>query len=85
MNGAIKVSDFGLTEDVYTANYYRQEWSETGNNEKLPIRWMAPESIKSDMFTEKTDVVKHYNILRVIVSSIINIVYGIPYFSGHLE
>lgn len=58
MNGIIKVSDFGLTEDVYTANYYRQEWSETGKNEKLPIRWMAPESIKSDMFTEKSDVVK---------------------------
>ena len=52
-NGVIKVSDFGLTEDIYTRNYFRQ----SKNGAKLPLKWMALESIKFGMFTEKSDVV----------------------------
>ncbi|CAI8052094.1 Tyrosine-protein kinase transforming protein SEA [Geodia barretti] len=51
-NGVVKVADFGLTEDVYNTKYLSVEVSE----ERLPIRWMAPESIESNMFNEKTDV-----------------------------
>ena len=50
----IKVADFGLTEDMYCTNYF----SEPGNEEKVPIRWMAPESISAELYSEKTDVVR---------------------------
>ena len=52
-NGVIKVSDFGLTEDIYTRNYFRQ----SKNGAKLPLKWMALESIKFGVFNEKSDVV----------------------------
>ena len=55
-NGVIKVADFGLTEDMYGTNYYRRERSETGSEEKVPIRWMAPESIEYNTYTKATDV-----------------------------
>ena len=54
-NGVIKVADFGLAEDVYTANYYR--WKKGDTNMKFPIRWMSPESTRDGIFTEKSDVV----------------------------
>ena len=54
----IKVSDFGLTEDMYCTNYFRHKTSETGSEEKLPIKWMAPEYIETNMFDESTDVVR---------------------------
>ena len=53
MNGVIKVSDFGLAEDVYTRNYFRQN----NGGEKLPLKWMALESIKFGVFSDKSDVV----------------------------
>ncbi len=51
--GIIKVADFGLSVDIYSSNYYRQGKEET----KLPIRWMAVESIVDGIFSEKSDVV----------------------------
>ena len=54
-NGVIKVADFGLAEDIYTANYYR--WKKGDTNMKFPVRWMAPESTQDGIFTEKSDVV----------------------------
>ena len=56
-HGVIKVADFGLTEDMYVQNYFRRDKSEEGSEEKVPIRWMAPESIENDIYTESTDVV----------------------------
>ena len=59
----IKVADFGLSEDIYARNYFRQpemsnkESGEKGGGVKLPIRWMALESLQDGIFTEKTDVV----------------------------
>jgi len=55
----IKVSDFGLSEDVYTRNYFRQNRIGEGdeNSVKLPVRWMAVESLNDGVFTEKTDMV----------------------------
>ena len=52
----VKVSDFGLTEDIYSYNYYRQK-DEMGTKEKVPIKWMAPESVETHVFNERTDVV----------------------------
>ena len=51
----IKVSDFGLSECLnYSKNYIRQiKDKET----KLPVKWMAPESLYDGLFSEKSDVV----------------------------
>ena len=51
----IKISDFGLSESIHaTKDYYRQDQTEVI---KLPIKWMALESINDLVFSEKTDVV----------------------------
>ena len=63
MNGVIKVADFGLTEDMYGTNYFRRRKSNVGAEDKVPIRWMAPESIENDIYTESTDVVRSRNII----------------------
>ena len=57
-NFVIKVADFGLSEDIYARNYFRQgQISEEGAAVKLPVKWMALESILDGVFSEKTDVV----------------------------
>ena len=53
-NFIIKVADFGLSESVYTKNYFRLA---NHSKAKLPLKWMAPESLNNGIFTEKTDVV----------------------------
>ena len=54
-DGVIKVADFGLAvEEEYSKGYFRQDKS---NAVKLPFRWMALESLRDGVFTEKTDVV----------------------------
>ena len=58
MQGVIKVADFGLMESIYATRYYRQEKSKEGTEEKVPIKWMAPESIENSIYNEKTDVVR---------------------------
>ena len=54
MHSVIKVADFGLTEETYSRNYYRQGQDSTV---RFPIKWMAPESLSDGLFTEATDVV----------------------------
>ena len=56
----IKVADFGLSEDIYARNYFRQgRQGEDGEAPvKLPVRWMAVESLNDGVFSEKTDVVR---------------------------
>ena len=80
MNDVIKVADFGLTEDVYAAEYFRKSKSDSGSDEKVPLRWMAPESINSDLYTEKTDVVSKSPIIMHITNN-----YYVSLYSGHLE
>ena len=53
-DGVIKVADFGLAEELFTKDYFRQDKSDTV---RLPFKWMAPESLKDGVFSEKTDVV----------------------------
>lgn len=55
LHHVIKVSDFGLTEDVYARNYFRQ--GQEGGAVKLPVKWISPESLHDGIFAEKTDVV----------------------------
>ena len=59
VNFVIKVADFGLSEDIYARNYFRQEMHENDGEEavKLPVKWMALESLNDGIFNQKTDVV----------------------------
>ncbi|XP_053999330.1 insulin-like receptor [Hylaeus anthracinus] len=47
----VKVGDFGMTRDVYERDYYRK-----GSKGLLPVRWMAPESLKDGVFSSYSDV-----------------------------
>ena len=42
--GIIKVADFGLSERLYTNEYFKQP-SDSNLHVKLPIKWSALESI----------------------------------------
>ncbi|XP_019857592.1 PREDICTED: tyrosine-protein kinase receptor UFO-like, partial [Amphimedon queenslandica] len=59
-NGVIKVADFGLSEDIYACNYFRQLKGSDNNSGsstvKLPVKWMALESLHDGLFSEKSDV-----------------------------
>ncbi|CAI8021672.1 Tyrosine-protein kinase transforming protein RYK, partial [Geodia barretti] len=59
LNNVIKVADFGLSEDIYARNYFRQGGRQEENGEgpvKLPVKWMALESLNDGVFSEKSDV-----------------------------
>ena len=52
------MADFGLSEAIDTAKeYYRQSDDVII---KLPIKWLALESINDGVFSEKSDVVSIY-------------------------
>ncbi|XP_026683763.1 tyrosine-protein kinase receptor torso-like [Diaphorina citri] len=48
----VKISDFGLSEDIYEQNVFQNGEP----SEKLPIRWLALESLVSNIYTNKSDV-----------------------------
>ena len=55
INFVIKVADFGLSETVgETKQYFRQDQTAII---KLPLKWLAPESMEDHVFCEKSDVV----------------------------
>ena len=62
-SGVIKVADFGLSEDIYSRNYFRQGKEDA--EVRLPIKWMALESLQDGVFSEKTDVVHIYIAIAV--------------------
>ena len=47
----VKISDFGLSKDVYSRDYYK-----LGDKSVLPIRWMPPEAILFSTFSAQSDV-----------------------------
>ncbi|GMR41936.1 hypothetical protein PMAYCL1PPCAC_12131, partial [Pristionchus mayeri] len=47
----VKIGDFGMARDIYYHEYYKP----TGKR-MMPVRWMAPESLKDGKFSLKSDV-----------------------------
>lgn len=47
------VADFGLSRDIYERDYY----SSDNKKSKLPVKWMAPESLEKGTYSSKSDVV----------------------------
>ena len=49
----VKIGDFGMSKQTYkTGGIYRKADGEA----KMPVKWMAPESIRELVFTTKSDV-----------------------------
>lgn len=48
----VKIGDFGLAQDIYKNDYYRR----TPDENMMPVRWMAPESLMYGYFTSQSDV-----------------------------
>lgn len=48
----VKVADFGLSRDIYERDYY----SSDNKKSKLPVKWMALESLENGTYNTKTDV-----------------------------
>ena len=54
----MKVADFGLARDVYDKEYYSVH---NKSGVKLPVKWMALESLQTHKFTTKSDVVRTHS------------------------
>ncbi|XP_038636715.1 hepatocyte growth factor receptor isoform X1 [Scyliorhinus canicula] len=52
-NYIVKVADFGLARDIYEKEYYSIN---NKSGAKLPVKWMALESLQTQKFTTKSDV-----------------------------
>lgn len=50
-NRACKVADFGFARDVAANQMYERK-----SEGRLPIRWMAPESLYDNIFSVKSDI-----------------------------
>ncbi|XP_076442731.1 uncharacterized protein LOC143281407 [Babylonia areolata] len=50
-NKVVKVCDFGLSRDIFHDNQYKKL-----TNGKLPLKWMAIESLRDRVFTTQSDV-----------------------------
>lgn len=53
-NMRVCVADFGLSKKIYSGDYYRQ-----GSASKLPVKWIALESLADNVYTTQSDVVRH--------------------------
>ncbi|XP_055973274.1 muscle, skeletal receptor tyrosine-protein kinase isoform X1 [Sorex fumeus] len=69
-NMVVKIADFGLSRNIYSADYYK-----ANENDAIPIRWMPPESIFYNRYTTESDVWAYGVVLWEIFS------YGLqPYY-----
>ncbi|CAH1261831.1 RET [Branchiostoma lanceolatum] len=62
-----KIVDFGLSRDVYVSSAYERT-SQGGEEELLPLKWMAVESLRDGVYTCESDVWSHGVLLWEIAS-----------------
>ncbi|XP_046865864.1 tyrosine-protein kinase transmembrane receptor Ror isoform X2 [Drosophila willistoni] len=67
----VKISDFGLSRDIYSSDYYRVQ-----SKSLLPVRWMPSESILYGKFTTESDIWSFGVVLWEIYS------YGVQPYCG---
>ncbi|XP_033636995.1 inactive tyrosine-protein kinase transmembrane receptor ROR1-like [Asterias rubens] len=71
-NLQIKIADFGLSRDIYSADYYHMQAQVL-----LPIRWMAPEAVMFGRFSVESDIWSYGVVVWEIYS------YGLQPFYGY--
>uniref|UniRef100_A0AC35U647 Receptor protein-tyrosine kinase n=1 Tax=Rhabditophanes sp. KR3021 TaxID=114890 RepID=A0AC35U647_9BILA len=74
-NHTMKISDFGLSREVNVSHYYRKV-----TRTKVPIKWMAYESLNDDVYTLASDVWS-YGILLWEIETLGDTPY--PRLNGH--
>lgn len=58
-NKMIKIADFGLSRDIYVDNIYTKS-----SDGRVPLRWLALESLDSQQYTSQSDVYVSYFLLE---------------------
>lgn len=51
---SVKIGDFGLSRDIHYKDYQLMH----AHTAKVPVKWLAVESLLDHIFNEKTDVVR---------------------------
>ncbi|XP_012934814.1 uncharacterized protein LOC101846195 [Aplysia californica] len=59
----MKISDFGLSRDVYEADTYLKM-----SKGRIPVKWMAPESLYAQIYTTKSDIWSYGVVLWEVVT-----------------
>ena len=67
----VKISDFGMSQDIYVSDYFR-----LGDSEMLPVRWMPPEAIMYSTFSTESDIWSFGVVLWEIFSYAMQPYYG---------
>ncbi|XP_043916969.1 muscle, skeletal receptor tyrosine-protein kinase [Protopterus annectens] len=73
-NKVVKIADFGLSRNIYSADYYK-----ANENDAIPIRWMPPESIFYNRYTTESDVWAYGVVLWEIFSHGMQPYYGMAH------
>ncbi|XP_019630637.1 PREDICTED: tyrosine-protein kinase SRK3-like [Branchiostoma belcheri] len=67
----VKIADFGLTTDIYERGYQRQD-----ADQKIPLKWMAPERLQREgRYTSKSDVWS-FGVLLYEIATLGNVPYA---------